>query len=279
MIPPFESFILPVLAAIEHHGGSATNAEINEFVVEQMGLTEEQLAVTSEKGSVRVRKYMGWARTYLAKDGYIENSSRGVWSLTERGRTEPVDPATLRQRVSARYRDRRAENPAPPDGEADEMEAAESEQWRQDLLALLKALPPDQFERLCQRVLREAGFVEVEVTGKTGDGGIDGRGVLRMHHVVSFQVVFQCKRYKESVGAPAIRDFRGAMAGRTDKGLFMTTGTFTKAAQDEATRDGAPPIDLIDGEALVDLLRSLGLGTSVRTVEVVEIDAGWFGRL
>ena len=121
---------------------------------------------------------------------------------------------------------------------------------------------------LCQRVLRESGFTKVEVTGKTGDGGTDGVGVFRIR-LISFQVLFRCKRYRDTVGAGAIRDFRGAMVGRTDKGLFITTGRFTPGAQREATRDGAPPIELIDGEDFCKLLLSLRIGTKVEVVERV----------
>src|SRR5207244_2458619 len=70
--------------------------------------------------------------------------------------------------------------------------------------------PPPAFERLCQRLLREEGFIKVEVTGHSGDGGIDGIGILRVS-MLAFPVFFQCKRYKGSVGAGAVRDFRGAM--------------------------------------------------------------------
>lgn len=108
------------------------------------------------------------------------------------------------------------------------------------------------------------------MTGRTGDGGIDGVGVLRIQ-LISFQVLFQCKRYKDTVGASAIRDFRGAMVGRTDKGLFITTGRFTLDAKREATRDGAPPIELIDGEELCELLKQLRIGVTIETVERVVI--------
>ncbi|WP_255408990.1 restriction endonuclease [Caulobacter sp. BP25] len=121
-------------------------------------------------------------------------------------------------------------------------------------------------------LLREAGFSKVEVTGKTGDGGIDGTGVLRMN-LLSFQVVFQCKRWQGSVGAPTVRDFRGAMVGRADKGLILTTGTSTAEARKEAVRDGAPAIDLVDGEMLCDLLRQHRLGVRVEMVERVTVDA------
>ena len=137
-------------------------------------------------------------------------------------------------------------------------------------------MDPSAFERLAKRLLRELGFVHVEVTGRSGDGGIDGKGLARIHDVLTFHVVFQCKRYQSSVTPSAIRDFRGAMVGRGDKGLFITTGTFTREAIKEATRDGAPPIDLIDGNQLADKLKALGLGVRIETIERVIIDEAWF---
>ncbi len=138
-------------------------------------------------------------------------------------------------------------------------------------------LSPGDFERLSQRLLREEGFINTQVTGRSGDGGIDGQGVYRLS-LLSFQVFFQCKRYIGSVGAGAIRDFRGAMVGRGDKGLLITTGTFTSNAQAEATRDGAPPIDLIDGARLCELLKNhrLGVHVTMRIIEDVSIDEGFF---
>jgi restriction system protein len=129
------------------------------------------------------------------------------------------------------------------------------------------------------RLLRESGFIQVQVTGKSGDGGIDGVGIARISGFLSFHVLFQCKRYQGSVTAGQIRDFRGAMQGRTDKGLFITTGTFTRDAIKEATRDGAPPIDLIDGEQLVQRLKELGLGVKITVIESVEVDTDWFAKI
>lgn len=149
------------------------------------------------------------------------------------------------------------------------------EDWRDNLLKIVQTMTPASFEKLCQRVLRESGFTRVEITGRSGDGGIDGIGVLRIA-LLSFHVFFQCKRYKGSVGAAAIRDFRGAMVGRTDKGLFITTGSFTPDAKREATRDGAPVLDLIDGDALCVILKELNLGVSTRQVEEVSVHSDWF---
>ena len=147
--------------------------------------------------------------------------------------------------------------------------------WKHDLLSAVKAMVPDGFERLSERLLREAGFTKVEVRGQSGDGGIDGVGVLRAN-IVSFQVYFQFKKWKGSLGSKKIRDFRGALQSRADKRLFITTGNFTSQASEEATRDGATAIDLIDGDRLCDLLRQYSLGVRTKMVEDVTVESEWF---
>ena len=139
--------------------------------------------------------------------------------------------------------------------------------WRDELLDALLKMDPSAFERLVQRLLRESGFIQVEVTGQSGDGGIDGKGIMRLGGLLSFHVIFQCKRYKGSVTVSQVRDFRGAMVGRADKGLLITTGNFTKDAVREATRDGAPAIDLIDGDLLIDKLKELELAFRPRKLK------------
>ena len=244
---------------------------------------------------------LGWSRTYLKDYGLLDNSRRGVWSLTALGiDTESVDP----EDVVRAYRKRRdgsrgKSDVGGPTEESPDAVAPMSEEipadepvliedspdefasWRETLSAVLLSMPPDAFERLCQRLLRESGFIEVAVTGKSGDGGIDGRGIIRLAGMISFPVVFQCKRFTNNVSAGTVRDFRGAMAGRADRGLILTTGGFTRDAEKEATRDGVPPIDLIDGELLMNRLKKLELGVSVsvRTVEVVEVDKGFFDSI
>ncbi len=158
-----------------------------------------------------------------------------------------------------------------------EEELVEEEKWKSELIKILvDKLSPEAFERLIQRVLREKGFSQVEITGKSGDGGIDGKGIAKINGILSFHIIFQCKKYKNKVPAGAIRDFRGAMVGRTDKGLFITTGTFTREAIKEATRDGAPTIDLMDGEKLAEKLKELKLGVEIELREHVVIDEKWF---
>jgi restriction system protein len=271
----------PLLAALRSLGGSGTIEEIYAKTVEQMGLSESVLAQLHDperSSQTEVGYRLAWARTYLRKYGMLENSSRGVWSLTDRGRaTEQVNPSEVVKSVRAMDRPAR---PVAQQVEEPVRELAEEEEWKEQLSRVLtKEVSPAAFERLVQRLLRESGFVQVEVTGRTGDGGIDGRGIARINGFMSFHVLFQCKRYSGTVGAGEIRDFRGAMVGRADKGLFITTGSFSPAAIKEATRDGAPPIDLVDGDELGDKLRTFSLGVKTEVVERVSVDPAWFGKL
>ena len=163
---------------------------------------------------------------------------------------------------------------------ADRIPPSESDDWSEVLLDKLRDMSPNGFEKLCQELLYRSGFIEVKVTGKSGDEGIDGHGIIRLVGLISFQVLFQCKRYRGKVGASVVRDFRGALEGRAEKGLILTTGGFTEAAQREATRDGAKPIDLIDGKMLAMRMKDLGLGvnTSIERTEteVIQVNTGWF---
>jgi restriction system protein len=264
-------------------GDSATIEEIVEKVIQLESFTEAQQAVQHGDGPRTELEYrLAWARTYLKGMGALDNSERGVWSTTELGRTMTAAEVESRHATyKAQLREARRAKRATQAEQDDELGGdASAGDWKERLLELLFEVPPDAFERLARRVLREAGFVSATVTGKSGDGGIDGIGVYRLS-LVSFPVFFQCKRYRGSVGASAVRDFRGAMAGRGDKGLLITTGSFTAEAKQEATRDGAPPVDLIDGERLCDLLKEhkLGVRTIVRQVEEVELAPDFFDDL
>ncbi|MGI8847926.1 MAG: restriction endonuclease [Candidatus Dormibacteria bacterium] len=278
-IPPYHVFMWPALQATKALGGSATVREMTEKVLEDEAYSEELQAVPHGNGRMSELEYrLHWARTHLKGIGALVNSSRGVWAITDHGlaldekATENENKA-WRADLLRRRKERRA---VPVEEEADEQAEAT---WKDTLISRLLELPPDGFERLAQRILREAGFVNVTVTGKSGDGGIDGVGVYRLS-LVSFPIYFQCKRYKGSVSSASVRDFRGAMAGRGEKGLLITTGSFTRDAQNEASRDGAPPVELIDGEHLCDLLREYGLGVDVvqRIEEDVRMNAGFFNE-
>ena len=287
-VPKYSDLLNPTLAALHALGGSASIREIVNQVIEDMGLSAAITQVPHGGGHDTELEYrLAWARTLLKKYGLIDNSERSVWSLTAKGReTQHVEPKEVVRFVNQQNQARKqakTEKGALTEkvGDSAEDSADETASWREDLLDTLRNIPPDAFERLCQRLLRESGFIEIEVTGRSGDGGIDGHGIIRLVGLISFPVLFQCKRYSGSVGAGVVRDFRGAMMGRAEKGVILTTGGFTKEAQREATRDGVPLIDLIDGELLIDKIKELELGVSVRKkmVEVVEVDRDWFASI
>jgi restriction system protein len=258
-VPTFDALMNPLIQALKSLGGSGTIEEINNKTVDIASISDEQLEVLHgpEKSSQTEVEYrLAWTRTYLKKYGVLENSSRGVWALTPRGvQIDKVNPTTVKRYVRDQDREARQISVV-----QDDYEEPDEISWRDELLSVLLSMSPDAFERLAQRLLRESGFIQVEVLGRSGDGGIDGKGIMRLGGLLSFHVIFQCKRYQGSVSADKIRDFRGAMVGRADKGLLITTGNFTRNAVQEATRDGAPAIDLIDGDKLVDLLKDLQLG-------------------
>jgi len=270
-VPTYDKLMNPVIQALKQLGGSGTIEEINNRAGEIAGLSDEQLEVLHdpERGSQTEVEYrLAWTRTYLKKYGILENSSRGVWALAPKGRQiDRVNPLTVQRFVRNQLKE--AKTVTQDDTELDEPEA--DMLWRDELLTTLLEMEPSAFERLVQRLLRESGFIQVEVTGQSGDGGIDGKGIMRLGGLLSFHVIFQCKRYQGSVAVSHVRDFRGAMVGRADKGLFITTGNFTKDALREATRDGAPAIDLIDGDLLVDKLKELGLGVKTEKIEVEQV--------
>jgi restriction system protein len=291
-VPPYHELLWPALQAVTELGGSASIGEIVETVIKRQGFSDVQQAVLHNDGpETEIGYRLAWARSYLKGMGLLTNSARGIWSLTDEGTALVTDPAGTDSQRRERVRElwqahlavtRKARKTRPSQGasDVDVAELTGERGWKELLLDQLMDMPPDGFERLAQRLLREADFDSVNVTGKSGDGGIDGLGVYRLG-LVSFPVFFQCKRYRGSVGPSAVRDFRGAMAGRGDKGLLITTGTFSPDAKKEATRDGAPPIDLIDGDRLCELLRryDLGVRTATRTVEDITIDAVFFSEI
>ncbi len=270
----------PVLKALHKLGGSAAVSEIEEQVIEILNLSEEEISDIHKGTTTKLHYRLRWARNYLKHYGLLVNSKYGVWALTSKGlNTESVNPQKVTKFVQELNRKKRAEKSINDTEEGitieDDFEEG-SITWKEELLNTLKNIEPAAFERLCQRMLRELGFKNVEVTGKPNDGGIDGRGILRLGGILSFHVVFQAKRYKDVVSPNTIRDFRGSLSANVDKGLIITTGRFTNEARKEAKRDGALPIDLIDGDEFAEKLKELRLGIEVELVEKVSIDNEWY---
>jgi len=284
-IPRYSELLWTTLCAVRELGQSGRLDEIDERVIEREGFSDEQLAVLHKDGPRSEVEYrLAWARTYLKKMGALASAGRGIWETTPLGRElteDQIEPLLDRYRAQRRSDRKRKRNEAPEADDADtEGEEGEEENWKEHLLARMLTMSPAGFERLAQRLLKAAGFINTTVTGSSGDGGIDGVGLYRPS-LVSFPVFFQCKRYRGTVGSDKVRDFRGAMTGRGDNGLLITTGTFTREARAEAARDGAPLIDLIDGEQLCILLKEHRLGVRVeeRRIEEVEIVSSFFEEL
>lgn len=281
--PKFVRFFSPVIETLKELGGSGRPSEVKDVIARQLNLSEQERTELLEGGAPRFDNQVAWARFYLVKAGLVDSSKRGVWSLSDKGRTIEslsFDEALfLFKQVHAEFQNDRDSNKE-SSSEVETVEESiapndtaiiDDSSYRKKLLEILLSLPPAGFERLCQRLLRESGFEQVTVTGRSGDGGIDGHGILQVNPFVSFKVLFQCKRYAGSVSSSQVKNFRGAMMGRADKGIIITTGTFTPDAQNEAVRDGVPPIELVHGEKLLDMFENLELGLIPRKTFDVDV--------
>ena len=269
-VPQLDELMNPTLQALKQLGGSASIDELVPEIVHLLDLPQEITEIPhGSSGRTELEYRSAWARTYLRKAGLLENSERGVWALTPEGfKAEAVDGRQIAREIAKLFQDERSKTSEEPE--------PTTTTWQDRLLAVLQSMDPTAFERLCQRILRESGFIEVEVTKRSGDGGIDGHGTIRLGGLISFNVLFQSKRHKGNIGPDSVRDFRGAMVGRADKGVIISTGGFTLEARREATRDGAPPVDLIDGLLLVEKLKELKLGVKTNLVEHIDVVEEWF---
>ena len=282
--PKFIRYMQPVVDALIKLGGSGRPSEVKELIIESLSVSDDEQTAQISSGASRFSKNVDWARFYLAKADYIDSSRRGVWSLTEKGRSitltheQAFNLFTDIHKIYSQEKRKQKEKAQGvldvDNGENNTSLDEENLDHREILMNIMLSLPASGFERLCQRLLRESGFEKVTVTGRSGDGGIDGIGVLQVNPFVSFKVLFQSKRYSGSVVVSQVRDFRGAMAGRADKGIIITTGAFTADARKESIRDGVPPIELVDGDKLLDLFEHLELGLEAR--KAYDVDTSFF---
>ena len=274
--PEFLKYINPVLKTLQANGGAGNSSNLVEQIIEDLNITDEELEEVTSNGQSRIRNQIQWARFYLFKAGIIDNSQRGIWRLTNEGLEKSLsddDVYLLFKGVQESVKKSPTEKPKKIELKFEDS-ATEDEEHSIGLLNLIQSLPASGFEKLCKRLLTEIGINDITITGGSGDQGIDGKGIVKLNDVVSLNIVFQCKRYKETVSPHHVRDFRGAMQGRGEKGLIITTGRFTKEAKNEANRDGVTPIELIDGDRLVELFEKHNLG--LKPVVVFEIDFEFF---
>lgn len=272
LCPSADFFYQPTLQALDMLGGSGSNEEIYKKILEITKLSDEVIDEMHGFTMTEVEYRLMWARTDLKNYGAVENSKQGVWTLTSKGakllKSGKIDPKEIKKSLSKKNGDK---------GNNEDGEEEQKKDWREQTSEILHNLDPYAFEKLAQRLLRECGFSDVEVTKKSGDGGIDGTGKLRINGIFSFNVAFQCKRYKGQVGAPQIRDFRGSLGTNIEKGVLITTGTFTREAKEEASSEGKRLIDLMDGEELINKLAEYGIG--LNEVKSYEVDEEFFNTL
>ncbi len=268
----------PIIVAMRELGGSARNTEIEQKVIEIENYSNEVIAVLhTNLRQTKLQYRLAWGRTRLKNIGALESRDTALWVLTDKG--WKINESNL---LSEYKKFRTSEAVLRNQGREvsdiasdDEDVVVVGEPWIDEMLDLMKSLSPAGFENLCKRILREHGFEDLQLTGGSNDKGIDGRGTLKMG-LLSWDVIFQCKRYADKVSSPDMQRFKGTMTGRNEKGLFITTGTFTKEAVNEAKRDGTRPIDLIDGEALCRLMKEKKLGLKVVTKEDVTVEKEFF---
>jgi restriction system protein len=275
----FTKWFGPLLNALIELGGSGKPKEVVAQIAKDLSIPDKQLEETLKSGTPRFSNQVAWARQYLVWEGLLDDSKRGVWTISPKGQNALMNQeeahAIFLKWVEIHQKTRKAK---PEIQIIERQEEEEPEQLEHEiaptLLEVLQAVSPIGFEHVCKRLLREHGFENVIVTQASHDGGIDGYGTLELNPFVSMKVLFQCKRYKGTVSRAQIGDFRNAMIGRAEKGIIMTTGTFSEDAKREASRDGAPPIELIDGKKLVELFETVELGVKPRTV--YEVDYSFF---
>ena len=272
--PGYQFFIKPTIDALYQVGGSGANSEIYKKVIKNTNLSEDVIDEMHSFTMTEVEYKLMWARTYLKNYGAVENSKQGVWVLTAKG-AALAKLADLDVKEIVRFTNNK--NGATKNNGSESDTPTEPKGWREQITDILLSMSPYAFEKLAQRLLRECGFSDVEVTKKSGDGGIDGTGKLRINGIFSFNVAFQCKRYKGAVGAPEIRDFRGSLSTNIEKGVLITTGSFTRAALAEASSEGKRLIDLMDGEELLNKLAEYGIG--LNEVKSYEVDMDFFNSL
>lgn len=274
LCPPTQFFYEPTLKALDMLGGSGSTGEIYKKILTLVNLSNDIIDEMHSFTMTEVEYRLMWARTDLKNYGAVENSKQGVWALTAKGakmmKAGSVDPKEIKKTLTTKKKVEKGKD-------SDNEEQQEKRDWREKVSEILHNLDPYAFEKLAQRLLRECGFSDVEVTKKSGDGGIDGTGKLRINGIFSFNVAFQCKRYKGQVGAPQIRDFRGSLGTNIEKGVLITTGAFTREAKEEASSEGKRLIDLMDGEELINKLAEYGIG--LNEVKSYEVDEEFFNTL
>ena len=283
----FVKWFGPLLDALRDLGESGKPKEVSDRIAKNLNIPNKKLDETLKSGGSKFHNQVAWARQYLVWEGLLDSSKYGTWRLTEKGRdthlTEEKSHKIFLKWVAINLANRKKKEELNEKNDATPLEEEHSpdelpEGNRLNLIDVLRGLSPEGFEKITRELLRESGFENVEVTGGSADGGIDGYGILEINPFVSFKVLFQCKRYKDgnTVSRAQVGDFRNAMIGRAEKGIIITTSTFSNSAIKEANREGAPQVELVDGMKLVEMFERVELGLKKRTV--YDVDLSYFSK-
>jgi restriction system protein len=280
----FTQWMGPLLDALRLLGGSGSPSDVSNQIAETLKLPESKLSETIKSGTSKFHNQVCWARQYLVWEGYLDASIRGIWKLTKLGEHRHISNDEARTiflkwvEINALKRKKKAEAEAEEEIENEEIDDNSSitVDYKQQVIEYLRTMSPKNFERFCLLMLRINNFENLKLTGGSHDDGIDGMAILRVNPFVSFRVIFQAKRYKagNNISRAQIGDFRNAMIGRADKGIFITTSKFTQEAEKEANREGAPPIELVDSDQLIKMIELSSLG--LKPISTFEIDHEFF---
>jgi restriction system protein len=311
-IPDYQTVMLPLLKCVAN--GAVHVQELTRQLCEHFHLTDDERRqlLPSGHGVTVIHSRVGWAKTYLKQAGLVSQPRRGVVELTQRGSNLlRTNPETVNDEVLSRYPEFRAfkvrsrseakpDEPDPPrtkvgpavtpagspdeqiDGLAGELEA----DLRSTLLSRIVASSPEFFEQLIVDLILAMGYGGSradagERIGRSGDGGLDG--VIREDRLGLDQLYLQAKRYQPGnrIGVDAVRSFAGALNDvGAQKGVFITTSSFSPEAIAYAIRQQTKRIVLIDGERLTRLMVQFNIGVRLqRVVEIKRIDLEYFDGL
>jgi len=283
----FSQLLNPAYVALQDLDGSGDLDSIIDKIVENVGISDETADILhGGSGSQTEMEYqLAWVKHYFKKVGILDKDS-SLWVMTPEGNALGVDAAMEKIRIvrkaeqQARAKNKEQNKKTKDQDNIDEPdeECGESlPEWKVRLSEVLKNMNPYAFERLSRRLIQECGFSHVTVTKKSGDGGIDGYGKLKINGIFTFNVAFQCKRYSGTVPTSDIRDFRGSLTTDIEKGIFITTGKFSREAEKEASDKGKKQIDLIDGDEFMDKIAEYRIG--VKPVTTYEVDEDFFEKI
>ncbi|HDQ06373.1 MAG TPA: hypothetical protein ENN36_06610 [Candidatus Bathyarchaeota archaeon] len=243
MLPKQKDIEVPLLEVLVELGGQGKTMEIYPLVTRKFpSIRDEDLSEVLPSGGNKWTNRIQWVRLSLIDKGEMVSPSRGIWAITDKGRkrVETKEDTETKVNFIELY---------------EEYETA----FRSQLLDKLHELTPRQFEIFSRKLLQAYGFVQVNVTNLTSDGGIDGYGKFRLG-LATMNVAFQCKRWQGNIGRPEVDKFRGAIQGEFEQGVFFVTSDFTQQAKDASLKKGAVPIILLNGESIVDIMMQKGIG-------------------